>query len=183
MEIGLLILRIVVALILFTHAAQKLLGWFGGNGLVKQGSIFAALGLRPGKPMVATAGAAELTAALLLVLGLFTPAAALMAAGTMFVAGLTMHLNSGKFWNIAGGGEYPYVLAAASAVLAFTGAGAYSLDAVLFSETTFAHELLVQPAAWVGLTVVVLAVVAALPFAAIIRRNQAAAANQGAAES
>lgn len=174
MEIGLMILRAVLALILFTHAAQKLFGWFGGNGLKRQGEIFAALGLRPGGAMVAAAGMAELIAAVLLALGLFTPVGALLAAGTMFVAGLTMHLNSGKFWNIAGGGEYPYVLALLAAVLAFTGAGAYSMDAAFFSEETLVYELVVDPAAWVGVTVVALAAVTALPFAAILRKNKAA---------
>jgi putative oxidoreductase len=174
MEIGLLILRAVVALILFTHASQKLFGWFGGNGLAKQGEIFSSLGLRPGRAMVFTAGASELLAAVLLVLGLLTPVGALMAAGTMFVAGVTMHLNSGKFWNIAGGGEYPYVLAVVSAVFAFTGAGAYSLDALLFRSENPAYEVLAQPAAWVGLVVVVLACAAALPFAALVRKAQQA---------
>lgn len=170
MDIGLLILRVLLALILFTHAGQKLFGWFGGNGLAKQSDIFASLGLRPGRLMVATAGAAELIAAVLLLAGLFTPLAALIAAGTMFVAGVTMHLNSGKFWNIAGGGEYPYVLAAAAAVLGFTGAGAYSLDAVLFAEGNPGHQLLVQPALWVGFAVVILAIAAALPFASIVKK-------------
>lgn len=172
METGLLILRLVLVLILFTHATQKLFGWFSGNGLAKQGEIFAALGLRPGKLMVAIAGIAELVAAVLLLVGLLTPVAALLAAGTMFVAGLTMHVNSGKFWNIAGGGEYPYVLAAASVVLGFTGAGAYALDAVIFSEESTLHHLLVQPAAWVGALVAALAVIAALPFAGIVKRNK-----------
>jgi putative oxidoreductase len=56
MEIGILLLRVVLALILFAHATQKLVGWFGGNGLHKQGEIFATLGLRPGRAMVLAAG-------------------------------------------------------------------------------------------------------------------------------
>ncbi len=174
MDIGMLILRVLLAVILFTHAGQKLFGWFGGNGLAKQSDIFASLGLRPGRLMVVTAGAAELIAAVLLLVGLFTPLAALIAAGTMFVAGVTMHLNSGKFWNIAGGGEYPYVLAAAAAVLGFTGAGAASVDAALFSGSSVFNELFVEPATWIGFAVVVLAVLAALPFAAKVRSHKAA---------
>lgn len=147
MDTGLLILRAVLALILFTHATQKLYGWFGGNGLSKQAGIFSSLGLRPGKVMV--------------------------AAATMGVAGLTMHLNSGSFWNIAGGGEYPYVLATLAVVLAFTGAGGFSIDAALFSDNSVLHSLIVAPAVGVGLAVVVLSALAAMPFAAIVRRNQA----------
>lgn len=174
MDIGLVILRALLALILFTHAAQKLYGWFGGNGLRKQGEIFASLGLQPGRLMVATAGASELIAAILLVAGLFTPVAALLAAGTMCVAGVTMHLNSGKFWNVAGGGEYPYVLAMIAAVLGFTGAGAYSLDVILFGPGGASFDLLVEPGPWVGMTVIVLSAAAALPFAVIVRRNKVA---------
>lgn len=174
MDTGLMILRAVLALILFAHAMQKLYGWYGGNGLTKQGQIFASLGLRPGKPMVAAAGVAELTAAALLVVGLFTPVAALLAAGTLCVAGVTMHMNSGSFWNVAGGGEYPYVLAAASAVFAFTGAGNFSADAALFEQNHLLHSLVVEPAVGVGVAVVVLSVIATVPFAVIVRRNRVA---------
>lgn len=168
MDIGLLLLRLVLALILFTHATQKLAGWFDGKGLNRQGEIFASLGLRPGRGMVLAAGLSELTAALLLLLGLFTPVGALLAAGTMVVAGVTLQLNSGKFWNIAGGGEYPYVLAAAAAVLGFTGAGAYALDAQ-FSGAAWS-TLIQAPAPWVGLLIVLAALAAAVPFALVVRR-------------
>ncbi|MCH8560836.1 DoxX family protein [Nesterenkonia sp. LB17] len=171
MEIGLLLLRLVLALVLFTHATQKLAGWFGGQGLHRQGEIFASLGLHPGRGMVLAAGLSELIAASLLLFGFLTPVGALLAAGTMVVAGVTLQLNSGKFWNIAGGGEYPYVLAAAAAVLGFTGAGAYSLDAQLSGEawTTLIHE----PASWVGVLIVLAALAAAVPFALVVRRAAA----------
>ncbi|WP_150461561.1 DoxX family protein [Nesterenkonia ebinurensis] len=171
MEVGLLLLRVALALILFTHATQKLFGWFGGNGLTKQGEIFASLGLRPGRTLVATAGASELLAAALLLTGFLTPLGALMAAGTMGVAGLTMHLNSGSFWNVAGGGEYPYVLAAAATVLGFTGAGGLSADAAL-ADAVERWGTVAAPPLWVGCGVVVLAVLTALPFAAVLRRSQ-----------
>ncbi|WP_022873384.1 DoxX family protein [Nesterenkonia alba] len=169
MDIGLLILRLVLGLILFTHATQKLAGWFGGNGLSRQGEIFAGLGLRPGRAMVAAAATAELMAAVLLTLGLFTPVAALLAAATMLVAGVTMHLNSGSFWNVAGGGEYPYVLAACAAVLGFTGAGSLSADAALAGEVGDWFGMVATPQGWVGAGVVVIAIVAAIPFALRIR--------------
>lgn len=107
MEIGLVLIRAVLVLVLFAHAAQKLFGWFSGNGVAKQGELFESLGLRPGRTMVAVAGASELVAATLLLFGFLAPLGALMAAGTMTVAGVTMHLNSGKFWNVAGGGSTP----------------------------------------------------------------------------
>lgn len=168
MDIGLLLLRLVLALILFTHASQKLAGWFGGNGLRRQGEIFASLGLRPGRGMVLAAGLSELLAGTLLLLGLLTPIGALLAAGTMMVAGLTMQLNSGAFWNIAGGGEYPYVLAAAAAVLGFTGAGAYAVDAQFSGELW--STLIQEPATWVGILILLAAGIAVVPFALLVRR-------------
>lgn len=173
MDTGLLLLRLILALILFTHATQKLAGWFGGNGLSRQAEIFASLGLRPGRVMVLAAGASELLAAIGLLLGLLTPLAALLAAGTMAVAGATMQLNSGKFWNIAGGGEYPYVLAAAAAVLGFTGAGALSLDALLAEPGSVLETVFYQPALWVGAAVLLGAVLAVIPFASVVKKSSA----------
>lgn len=173
MDIGILLLRLVLGLILFTHATQKLAGWFGGNGLRRQGEIFTSLGLHPGRGMVLAAGLAELAAAALLLLGLLTPLGALLAAGTMAVAGVTMQLNSGRFWNVAGGGEYPYVLAAAAAALGFTGAGAYSLDAQLADGAGAWATLIQEPVAWVGVLIVLAALAAAVPFALVVRRATA----------
>ena len=173
MEIGILLLRIVLALILFAHATQKLVGWFGGNGLHKQGEIFATLGLRPGRAMVLAAGLAELLAAGLLLFGFLTPLGALVAAGTMAVAGATMQLNSGKFFNLGGGGEYPYVLAALAVALGFTGAGAYSLDALIFSGATGLGALVHQPTAWIGVLILFAALLAVVPFALVVKRSAA----------
>jgi putative oxidoreductase len=64
----------------------------------------------------------------LLVLGLGTPLGAAIAAATMLVAGVAMTTKAGYSWNSAGGGEYPLVLAMLTAALAFTGAGAWSLN-------------------------------------------------------
>lgn len=173
MEIGILLFRVVLALILFAHATQKLVGWFGGNGLHKQGEIFATLGLRPGRAMVLAAGVSELLAAGLLLFGFLTPLGALVAAGTMAVAGATMQLNSGNFFNLGGGGEYPYVLAAVAAALGFTGAGAYSVDALLFAGADGVGVLLYQPTAWVGMLILFAALLAVVPFALIVKRSAA----------
>jgi putative oxidoreductase len=171
MDTAMLILRLVLGAILFAHAAQKLFGWFGGNGLRRQGTLFESLGLKPGVPMVAMAGTMELLAASLLVLGLATPLAALIGSGTMLVAGLTMHLNSGRFWNSAGGGEYPYVLAAAMAAVGIGGAGQYSIDRFLATEWPPLTPWL-EPS-WIhALAIPVLALLSALPFALLLRRER-----------
>lgn len=168
MDAGLLVLRLLLATVLFAHAMQKSLGWFRGNGLAKQAQVFESFGLKPGRVMVALAAACELTAAALLALGLLTPLGGLIAAGTMAVAGITMHLAAAQIWNVAGGGEYPYVLAALAVVLVLTGPGRYSLDAALAGAL---FEAATAPPVWVGGAVAGIAVLAGLGFATLIRRN------------
>lgn len=131
LSLGLVAIRIVLALVLFAHATQKLLGWFDGAGLVESAATFERLGQRPGKQMVLLASASELTSAALLLVGLITPVAVAMGAGTMLVAGSSLTLRSAKLWNAAGGGEYPYVIAAVLLALGFTGPGDWSLDNAL----------------------------------------------------
>ncbi|KUM33587.1 DoxX family protein [Arthrobacter sp. EPSL27] len=171
LDTAVLIFRFILGAILFAHAAQKLFGWFGGNGLRRQATLFESRGLKPGIPMVAMAGTLELLAAALLAGGLATPLAALIGAGTMLVAGLTMHLNSGRFWNSAGGGEYPYVLAAAAATIGIGGSGQYSLDRILASSWPPLTPWL-EPS-WIhALAIPILALVSALPFVALLRRGR-----------
>lgn len=176
-DTALLLLRLLLAAVLFAHAAQKLFGWFGGNGLRKQAAIFESLGLKPGRPMVTAAAAMELLAAALLALGLFTPLAALVGCGTMLVAGLTMQLNSGHFWNAAGGGEYPYVLSAVLAVVGIGGPGSLSLDPVLAANVPPLAPW-IEPG-WIhALAIPVLALFSALPFLLVLRRGRSSTAHQ-----
>ena len=171
MDTAVLILRLVLGAILFAHAAQKLFGWFGGNGFKRQAILFETLGLKPGPRMVAMAGAMELAAASLLVLGLATPLGALIGSGTMLVAGLTMHTASGKFWNAAGGGEYPYVLFAVAAAVGIVGGGRYSADRLLADRWPNLANWL-EPS-WIhALAIPLLALGSALPFATLVRRGR-----------
>jgi putative oxidoreductase len=130
-NIGLFLLRAVLGFLLFAHATQKLVGWFSGPGLQKASAIFEALGQLPGRQMAVLAAGCELSAAVLLVLGVVTPLGAAIAAGTMLVAGGAMSAKAGSRWNTAGGGEYPLVLALLAMCVAFTGAGSWSVDALL----------------------------------------------------
>ncbi len=129
MDIGLLVLRLVVGLTMAAHGGQKLFGWFGGYGLAGTGGFLESLGFRPGRVHAALAGGAELAGGLLLALGLLTPVGAALVLAVMVVAIVSVHLAKGFFVS-NGGFEYNLVIMAASAALGFTGAGAYSLDAV-----------------------------------------------------
>ena len=65
--------RLVLGAYLAVHGVQKLFGAFGGPGLDKAGAGFERIGLTPGKPMAALAGATELGGGLLTVAGVADP--------------------------------------------------------------------------------------------------------------
>ena len=125
-----LILRVPVGLILSAHGAQKLFGWFGGNGLAGTAGWLSSMGMEPGFLMAILAGGAEFFGGLALVLGLLTRPAALVAAFTMLVAIFSVHINNGLF--VADGGyEYALTLMVASIALAIQGGGYLSMDNAL----------------------------------------------------
>jgi len=127
MSIGLLVLRVLVGVLFAAHGTQKLFGWFGGYGLQGTGGFFESLGFRPGRVMAAVAGLSELGGGLLLAAGLATPLAAAAIIGVMINAIFTAKRKAGLF----GGYELDLLYAVVAASIAFTGAGAYSLDRVI----------------------------------------------------
>jgi putative oxidoreductase len=125
---GLFIIRAVLGALLFAHGTQKLFGWYGGYGLDGTGGFFESVGHKPGRTMAMLAGLSEAGGGALLVLGLLTPLASAMIVGTMIVAAVSVHRDNG-LWATNGGYELPLINAVVAAGLAFTGAGAWSLDA------------------------------------------------------
>lgn len=125
-----LILRVPVGLILAAHGAQKLFGWFGGNGLAGTAQWLSSMGMEPGLLMAVLAGGAEFFCGLALVLGLMTRPAALVAAFTMLVAIFSVHIGNGLF-AADGGYEYALVLMVALIALAIQGGGYLSMDKAL----------------------------------------------------
>ncbi|SFE50053.1 putative oxidoreductase [Paenibacillus catalpae] len=131
MDLGLLIIRVVVGLLFVGHGAQKLFGLFGGYGPKGTGGWMESVGIRPGVVMAVFAGVLELLGGALFAAGLFTVAAGVMIVVTMAGAIVKVHRPNG-LWATANGYEYPLVLVAVAIGVALTGAGAYSLDALLF---------------------------------------------------
>ena len=109
--------RIVFGLLYLMHGTSKLFGWPVGP-TVPSGSQFC------------WAGILELVLGSLLVLGLFTRAAAFIAAGQMAVAFFTQHFPNG-FWPIANQGELAVLFCWAFFLLVFTGPGWLAVDSIL----------------------------------------------------
>jgi len=131
MNLGLLVLRLVVGLVFAAHGAQKLFGWFGGQGIAGTGTVMEQyLGFRPGKRAALLAGLTEFGGGLLLALGAATPLAAAALIGVMLVATVSVHLAKG-FFNSDGGYEFPLVLGVAALTFALAGPGRFSVDAWL----------------------------------------------------
>jgi putative oxidoreductase len=146
MDTGLLVARIVFGLLMAAHGSQKLFGWFGGYGLTGTGGFFEQLGFRPGRTFAALAGATEFASGLLLALGLLGPIAPAGILSVMIVAALTVHWPHGLFAQ-NNGIEVPLLYSTLGVAVAFTGYGAYSLDAALGLTALWST----------GLTVIVLA--------------------------
>ena len=112
------LLRIVAGLLFFCPGAMKLLGWFGG--------MPAGFHLTP---LLTTAGAIELAAGTLILLGLFTRPAAFLASGEMAFAYFISHFPRG-FWPIVNHGEPAVLFCFLFLYLSARGAGPFSLDAI-----------------------------------------------------
>ena len=124
---SLVLLRIVVGLLFIGHAAQKLLGWFGGPGINGWMESIQKAGLEPVAFWAYLEAGGELFAGALLVLGLLTPLAAAFLVGDMAFATIKIHAAKG-LWNQNGGFEYNLVLIALLLVVGLVGPGMYSFD-------------------------------------------------------
>lgn len=130
-----LCLRIVLALVMAPHGAQKLLGMFGGFGFsATMGFFTGKLGIPA--PLAFLVIMAESFGALALALGLLTRVAAAGLIAVMAGAILMAHAQFGFFMNWFGnqageGYEYHLLVIGIAGVLVATGAGRASVDAMI----------------------------------------------------
>ena len=153
---GLLILRLVVGLTIAAHGAQKLFGVWGGSGMTGWTQVVQRLRMRPARPLAWVAALSEFGGGLLLAFGLLSPFGSLAIIGAMLVAVVTVHLSKG-FWVSKGGFEFNLTLIGASAALAITGPGAYSLDNALRIHLPEPGTLIVGTILLIGGVIVTLA--------------------------
>jgi putative oxidoreductase len=130
-----LIARLALAIVLFPHGAQKVLGWWGGHGYAATLQNFTEKMQIP-TPLAIAAIITEFVAPLLLALGLFSRIAALAVGTLISVAAVKVHLANGFFMNWSGkqpgeGYEYHILYAALALVVLIQGAGKFSLDSLI----------------------------------------------------
>lgn len=128
------ILRLALAVVIFPHGAQKVLGWFGGYGIGGTLGFFGSMGI----PLVfgVLALAAEFLGSIGLLVGLLGRVAAFGIACVMVVAVATTHLHNGFFMNWSGqqageGFEYHLLVIAMSVAIMVAGSGRWSIDRML----------------------------------------------------
>ena len=131
-DVGLTVLRIAAAVVVWPHGAQKFLGLFGGHGPSATVSFMnQALGIPPALAWLAII--AEFFGSIALALGLLTRFAALGVFSTLAVGMLMVHLPNGFFMNWTGqqkgeGIEFFVFALPVLALLVWRGGGAWSID-------------------------------------------------------
>jgi len=130
-----LALRLTLAVVIFPHGAQKVLGWFGGSGLA--GTMgFLHGGLHLPAWLAVLDMVAEFAGPLGLAVGLLGRVAAAGISCVMAGAVALVHLPNGFFMNWTGqqkgeGFEFHLLVFAIALAVTVRGSGAYSLDRLL----------------------------------------------------
>jgi putative oxidoreductase len=134
-DLVLTLLRVVLGIVFFFHGAQKMLGWFGGNGFSGTMQYFTG---PMGIPAVFAflAIAAEFFGSLGLIIGFLSRIAAFGILVNMLVAIFKVHLPNGFFMNWTGaqkgeGFEYHLLVIVIALAIIVKGAGALSVDYAL----------------------------------------------------
>lgn len=131
-----LIARVVLAIVLFPHGAQKLLGWFGGYGF--NGTMgFLTTGANLPWIIALLVILIESVGAVLLVLGVATRFVAFAVIVNFIGIVVTSHSNSGFFMNwykqagVSEGLEYFILFFGLAIISLIAGGGKASVDAAI----------------------------------------------------
>jgi putative oxidoreductase len=130
-----LVLRVVLGVVIFAHGAQKLLGWFGGNGFSGTMGFFTNVMHLPWLiAFLVIVG--ESLGSVALIAGLLTRFTAASFIVIMLGAITTSHWPQGFFMNWFGkqqgeGFEYHLLVIGMSAALLIAGGGKWSIDGLI----------------------------------------------------
>jgi putative oxidoreductase len=132
LDISLLVIRFILGIVVAAHGAQKLFGWFGGDGFDGTMGFFTEI---IGLPYVAAflIILIESVGMIALIAGIFSRALASALIAIMLGAIVTVHGSAGFFMNWSGtnageGFEFHLLAIGLSSVILINGAGVYSLD-------------------------------------------------------
>lgn len=138
--IGLLVLRLGIAVVSIAHGAHILFGSFGGpgsgigsGGLTQTASQFATMGL-PGTPIAVLVGITELLGGLLICIGYLTRVAAIALAAVTAIVAWKSQAPWGFFMNWVlepgrnHGVEFSLIMFVGFVCLALAGGGEWSFD-------------------------------------------------------
>ncbi len=133
-DVSLTTLRVVLGVVFFAHGAQRMLGWFGGEGFQVSMGGYAHIGMPA--PVALLIICAQFFGGLGLMVGLLARVASLGVAGLMIGAFFMVHLQNGFFMNWMGtqkgeGIEFHLLALAMAAALLLRGGGAFSVDRAL----------------------------------------------------
>ncbi|MEO7045457.1 MAG: DoxX family protein [Ferruginibacter sp.] len=137
---GALIARLALGITLFPHGAQKLLGWFGGDGFSNTIGFFTGEMHLP-FIIALLVILIEFFGSLLMILGLFTRISAFAIFVTFLGVLFSGHINNGFFmnWgmqaNKGEGFEYFILLFGLVITALISGGGKASIDAAIVKNT------------------------------------------------
>ncbi len=118
------VIRLLAGFLFFSHGAQKLLGWFGGQQVPSLASLMGV------------AGIVEIAAGLAILVGLFTRLAAVVSAVQMLVAYFMVHAGGG--WEpLRNKGEMAILYLCLFLALMLHGNGKWSLEKALLKKEIF----------------------------------------------
>lgn len=131
-DAGMLIVRLTLGIVMFPHGAQKLLGWFGGNGFAGTLQFFTGpLGLPAAVALLVIL--AEFFGSISLITGFLGRVGAFGILCVMLGAIFMVHLPNGFFMNWYGnqkgeGIEYHILAIGMALAILVKGSGAFSID-------------------------------------------------------
>ncbi|MEO8814195.1 MAG: DoxX family protein [Mycobacterium sp.] len=130
-DLGLLILRLGLGVLLVAHGLRKLFGWWGGQGLIAFKSSLADAGYQHADILTYVGAGGQVATGLLLVLGLFTPMAAAGALAYLIngvLAGVSAQPDRRFVLFLPEGHEYQIMLIVVAVAIVLAGPGRYGLD-------------------------------------------------------